>query len=171
MHGSPRFFLPFLSLFFALPALAADPLAKADAAFLQMAAMGGMMEVKMGELAKDHAEAQDVKDFGARMVRDHGKANDGLLELAHKKNATMPAAIAGHHARMIEKMAKLNGGAFDKAYIAGMVKDHKKDVAMFRAKAKTLQDPELKKWAEDTLPTLEDHLKAVQEIAMKLKIK
>ena len=46
-----------------------------------------------------------------------------------------------------------------------MVKDHKKDVSDFRRESKSAQDPDVKKFAADTLPTLEDHLKQAESIA------
>jgi putative membrane protein len=46
-----------------------------------------------------------------------------------------------------------------------MVKDHKKDVSEFRRESTSAQDPDVKKFAAQTLPTLEDHLKQAESIA------
>jgi putative membrane protein len=48
----------------------------ADQAFVKEAAIGGMAEVALGQLASTKATNDKVKAFAQRMVTDHGKAND-----------------------------------------------------------------------------------------------
>ena len=50
-----------------------------------------------------------------------------------------------------------------------MVKDHKKDIATFEKEAKDGEDADVKAWAEKTLPTLNEHLKMVQDAQSKMK--
>jgi putative membrane protein len=59
-----------------------------DAAFIKKAANGGITEVELGRIAAEKGTSQDVKDFGNRMVTDHGKANDQLKTVASKLNHT-----------------------------------------------------------------------------------
>jgi putative membrane protein len=56
-----------------------------DRKFVMEAAHGGMMEVELGKLATQKAMSDDVKQFGQRMVDDHSKANDELMQLASSK--------------------------------------------------------------------------------------
>src|SRR6476619_7682948 len=49
-------------------------LARSDHNFVNEAAIGGMAEVELGNLAKEKASNPDVKSFGERMASDHGKA-------------------------------------------------------------------------------------------------
>ena len=46
-----------------------------------------------------------------------------------------------------------------------MVKDHRKDVSYFRRESRTAEDPDIKTFATQTLPTLEGHLKQAESIA------
>jgi putative membrane protein len=57
------------------------------------AAMGGMAEVQLGKLAAEKATNPDVKQFGQRMVDDHGKANDELKTAASKESIDLPASL------------------------------------------------------------------------------
>jgi putative membrane protein len=134
-----------------------------DEHFVMEAANGGMAEVELGKLAADKASSDEVKKFGERMVDDHGKANEELKTLAKNKNITLPAAPDAKTKATIDKLSKLSGESFDRAYMQDMVKDHKKDVAEFKTAAKSAQDPDIKAWAAKTLPTLEEHLKLAQE--------
>lgn len=126
--------------------------------FMEHAARGGMAEVEMGKLAQEKAESQQVKDFGKRMVEDHGKANDELKRLAANKGVTLPTDMDGSHKRKIDKLSKLSGDKFDREYMDEMVDDHEKDVREFRSMAKSAKDADVKSFASTTLPVLEQHL-------------
>jgi putative membrane protein len=139
-----------------------------DQPFAREVAMGGMAEVELGTLAKEKASNADVKQFANRMVADHGKANDELKQWAGQKNVTLPTAVDAKHKATHDRLAKLSGDAFDKAYMQAMVMDHQKAVATFKREASSGKDPELKAWAGKTLPTLEDHLKMAQDTAAKV---
>lgn len=134
-----------------------------DDHFVMEAANGGLAEVELGKLATEKASSEDVKKFGQRMVDDHGKANDELKSLAQSKNITIPSAPDAKHNATVDRLSKLTGEAFDRAYMQEMLKDHKKDVNEFRTEAKSGKDPEVKAWASKTLPTLEAHLKLAQD--------
>lgn len=142
------------------------PVDKASSDFAVEAANGGMMEVELGKMAQEKAINQRVKDFGAMMVRDHGKANDELKALAASKNITLPDSVGDDHHDHIMDMSKKSGKDFDKAYIDMMVSDHNDDVDKFEKAASDLTDPDLKTFASSTLPTLrahQDSAKAIQD--------
>ena len=158
----------------AAPALAqkAPPASKAagtgDQVFAREAAVGGMAEVELGNLASQKASNADVKQFGARMASDHAKANDELKQWASSKNVTLPTELDAKHKATADRLSKLSGDAFDKAYMHDMVRDHEEDVAAFKRASTSGKDPDLKAWAAKTLPTLEDHLKNAQDVAAKV---
>lgn len=139
-----------------------------DSAFVREAASGGMAEVDLGRLATQNAESTDVKQFGQRMVDDHSKANDELKQLASQKKVDLPMDPDPKHKAVHDKLAKLKGAAFDSAYMSAMVSDHKEDVSAFQREAKSGKDPDVKAWAEKTLPTLQEHLKMAQDISAKV---
>lgn len=154
----------------ALPALAAEKMMKSEKTFIKDAASGGMMEVQLGQMAQQKGSSQEVKDFGQRMVTDHGKANDELEAIVSKKGMKMPAKMADKHKKVVDKLANLSGQDFDKKYAKEMVKDHQKDVAKFRKMSEKLKDPELKGWVDKTLPVLEQHLQHANDMAKKLGV-
>jgi putative membrane protein len=134
-----------------------------DEHFVMEAAKGGMAEVELGKLAADKASSAEVKKFGQQMADDHGKANDELKTLAQNKNITLPASPDAKHKATVDRLSKLSGEAFDRAYMQEMVKDHRKDVSEFRTESKSGRDADVKAWASKTLPTLEEHLKLAQD--------
>jgi putative membrane protein len=142
-----------------------SPHAMADTKFMKAAAEGGLAEVALGQLAVERASSSEVKKFGQRMVDDHSKANDELKQLAAEKSVDLPQDLSAKDKATKAALEKLSGEQFDHAYMKDMVKDHKKDVSDFRRESTSAHDPDVKKFASKTLPTLEDHLKQAESIA------
>jgi putative membrane protein len=141
--------------------------ASADQTFVKKAVVGGLAEVQLGKLAVEHAASPNVKQFGQRMVDDHGQANRELMTLVEQKGIAVPTALDRKHQQEADRLAKLQGTAFDRAYIQQMVKDHEEDVRLFRTEAQKGKDPDFKRLAANTLPTLEEHLRSVRNLAEK----
>jgi len=159
----------------AMPALAQTPAeqtagkaSSGDQQFVHEAAIGGMAEVELGKLATDKASSADVKQFGQRMVDDHGKANDELKSLASQKNWTLPTELDAKHKATRDRLSKLSGAEFDRAYMKEMVADHNKDVREFAEHAKTAKDADLKAWVQKTLPVLKEHQSMAKDVSQKV---
>jgi len=130
-----------------------------DRKFVEDTAMGNMAEVKLGELAKEKGSTTEVKNFGQRMIDDHTKANDSLKQLAGQKSITMPGDVSAADKATYDRLSKLSGRAFDRAYMDEMVKGHEKVATALRHEESVGKDPDVKSWASKTLPTVEEHLK------------
>jgi putative membrane protein len=140
---------------------------KTDTAFVDKAARGGLAEVELGQLAVQKASSDDVKKFGQRMVDDHTKANDELKQVAAQEHMDLPQQMNAKDKATKARLEKLSGKQFDRAYMNNMVKDHQKDVTEFERESKMAKDPAVKGFAEQTLPTLREHLKEAEQIAPK----
>jgi putative membrane protein len=133
--------------------------------FVKKAAQGGMAEVELGKLAADKGSTDDVKKFGQRMVDDHSKANDQLKQIASSKGITVPDDMNAKDKATKARLEMLSGAQFDRAYMNDMVKDHVEDISEFNKEAKMGKDPDVKGFASQTLPTLQDHLKNARSVA------
>ena len=143
-------------------------LSGADKKFVENAAMGGMLEVKLGEVAKEKAQNPDVKAFGERMVKDHSAINDKLRAVAEKKGIKIPDQLDKKHQEWVDTFSKMDAKKFDKEYMDLMVKDHKRDVEAFQKEAKEAEDPQVKEFASTTLPTLKDHFEQAKKVKKEL---
>jgi putative membrane protein len=139
-------------------------LSASDKQFVMKAAQGGLAEVQLGQLAAQNGNSDRVKQFGQRMVDDHTKANDQLKQIAEQKGVTIPTDLSAKDKAQKDQLSKLKGDAFDRAYMKHMVMDHKKDVAEFQKEANSGKDNDIKNFASQTLPTLQDHLKEAQQV-------
>jgi putative membrane protein len=139
-------------------------LASGDQKFVTEALRNGMAEVELGKLASEKASSDAVKKFGQRMADDHGKAGDELKKIAQDKGVSPPAEMDPKHKKLHDRLSKLSGAAFDRAYMDEMVKDHRTDVKEFQRQAKGAKDADVKAFAAKTLPTLQDHLKEAESV-------
>jgi putative membrane protein len=147
---------------------AAGKMNNADQTFVMKAAQGGIAEVELGQLAAQKASDQEVKDFANRMVQDHQKANDQLKQVAQQENVPVPTEPNAAEKAIKNRLEKLSGASFDKAYMRHMVQDHTKDVSEFQKESTAAKDDNVKQFASQTLPTLQDHLKQAKQINSKV---
>lgn len=136
-----------------------------DTKFLRAVGQADLAEIELGNLAQQKATSPEVKQFAQRMVQDHTQNRDQLKQLAETQHVTVPDTVTAKDKATKTELEKLSGAQFDKAYMNDMVKDHRTDVAKVAHASKTAQNPEVKKFAEQTLPTLRSHLKEAEKIA------
>jgi putative membrane protein len=136
--------------------------------------VGGMTEVKLGELASQKAQNADVKAFGRMMVQDHTKAGEELKQIASQHNIQAPAQLDDEHRDKVERLSKLQGAEFDREYMSQMVDDHENTMQALEdrvekqgsdenptftaKKTENRVDMQLNGWASKTAPTVQKHL-------------
>jgi putative membrane protein len=152
-----------------IPALAQKKAARGagmtDQQFVDFAAQTDMVEANLGQLAATAATSQPVKDYAQTLVTDHTSDYSQLYSAAHQANLTVPDAIdAENNKTMIDPFEKLKGAAFDHRYIADMVAGHTKAIAVYKKEAADAQNPALKSYAEQALPTLQKHLDGAKDL-------
>jgi putative membrane protein len=145
------------------PAAATQQLAQEDLDFATKAAQGGLKEVRFGELAQQQAMRDEVKQFGQRMVNDHGKANDQLKQIAQNKGLELPQQLSNEDQETYAELQQKSGDDFDRAYTDEMVSDHEEDIDEFLGYVDEGKDPDLTSFAAQTLPTLQEHLRLAQQ--------
>lgn len=138
-----------------------------DRLFAQLAAAGGTAEVDFGNLAKKSGHSA-IKEFASRMVDDHSAANEKLKSLAETDKIPLQQGLDDEHKQLRAKLEKLEGAAFDLAYISGQITDHQKTVQLLEWEIGSGQDADLQHFASDTLPTVLEHLRLARDIKAKL---
>lgn len=137
-----------------------------DRKFMMEAAGDGMYEVAVGKLAAEKANSPAVKKFGETMVSDHTKANNELKQLASTKGVTLPGELPADKKVELERLSKASGASFDKQFVQTVgLKDHMADIKKFETAARESQDPQLKAFAQKTLPTLQQHHSTAEKLA------
>lgn len=145
-------------------AAGAADLTPKDQQFVEKAAIAGLSEVEQSKLAQERTENAKIKSYASMMVTDHGAANEKLTKLAQKNGWTLPAALDAGEKSKVDALAQAQGQDFDRQYVMNMKTDHDAAVALFREAAKNSDASELRGFATDVLPTLEQHRKQSGEL-------
>jgi putative membrane protein len=143
---------------------AGGSLSGGDREFVTMAGHANAAEIATGELAQKNGGTDAVRQYGRRMMQDHGMASKELEAIAGKLGMTPPKQPDAKHQADSQMLAKLTGAEFDRQYAAHMLKDHEMTIALFEKESRGGESPELKQFATKTLPILQEHLKLARTL-------
>jgi len=130
-----------------------------DLAFVRQAAESGREEVAAAREALPQLKNPELKRLAEMLANDHGDANARLAQLAQAKGWALPAAPGDTVAA-----SGAARGDFDAKWAADMMAGHERSIALYRAEARSGEDPELRQFAHDTLPIIEHHLAALRNL-------
>jgi putative membrane protein len=136
-----------------------------DQEFAKKASASGLAEVNLGNLAARSATNPAVQQFAQRMVQDHTRANQQLVQIANQAGLQLASTMGKKHQELMNQLAKSQGADFDRRFMRQMVQDHEEAVKLFERQSKDGKDPALKQFATQTLPALRAHLKMARDIA------
>jgi putative membrane protein len=140
-------------------------ISNSDRSFVKEAAQGGQAEVRMGELGQQKATSADVKNLAKTLSDDHQKANDELANIAKSKGVDLPSGIGSTQQSAISDLESKQGPEFDRQFVMIAIRDHKGDIAVFEQASRQLTDPDLRAFAQKTLPVLRNHLQLAEQAA------
>ena len=157
-------------------------LTRGDRSFVDDVTYAGTAEVELGRLAADRASSPDVKKFAKMMVDDHTRAGNELKQITTQYNVSQPTGLDDKHRDLKDRLSKLRGADFDKAYMDAMVDGHKdvvdklesrvdevnrtatltgkqeKDTNVKPETSKNSITASLNAWSANTLPAVKAHL-------------
>jgi putative membrane protein len=145
-----------------MPTKGADSLSAGDHKFVEEAGTSNLAELKVAKLALDRGSSTQVKDLAQQLIDDHTKAGDQLKQIADEQGFSLPSEPTAKQKAIYDHLARLSGSAFDQAFLKQMKTDHQNAVSLFQRESTSAQDPQLRSFASETLPTLEHHKQMVQ---------
>lgn len=150
------------------PSSTANTITGSDRNFVMQSVKDNIQERALGRMAEERSQNADVKDYGKMLVKDHNNALEKLVEVMNKNGMPQPRGLPEVKSEAMNKVESLSGPSFDKEFMSMMVEDHQKAVDTFRREQNSAQNPDVRDYAKNVLPTLETHLKDAQEIQSKL---
>ncbi len=132
--------------------------------FVDEASAKGLAEIETAKLALEKGTAEDIRAFAQQMIDDHTKSNQELAQLAGEKNLEISdnATLMDKAKAMILQMR--DGENFDQAYANNQVVAHEQTIELYRDYIQDGENADLKRFAEQTLPTLEQHLEHARKL-------
>lgn len=146
-----------------------------DPQIAHIAYSAGVIDIETAKLALSKSTNDQVKEFAQSMVDDHQAVNEQALALVEKlgvtpeDNATSQALVTAADAKRAE-LGKLDGSAFDTAYVANEVAYHKQvNEALEALLIPSAQNAELKALLETGLKLFQGHQQHAEHVAAELK--
>ena len=145
-------------------AVGTSGVSNAERDFIRDQTEDNQAEIEVSKLAAERATNSEVKEFARMMVRDHTKAVNDLGQVAAAATVERGNKEPDRdHVNLKEDLAKLNGNDFDRKYIDAMVDEHEEMVGELK-KHVDGDNPQLRKWAAQTLPVAEKHRDRAKEL-------
>ena len=139
------------------PALINSDLSGGDMQFLVLATEQGNVQAVLGEIAVTHAQSADVKTFGQSLAKENAVQNEQIKLLAINKGLALPENLNPRKNSAADKLEKLKGLKFDKAYVQEMLLQLQNYAAIFE-RATQSADPDIKSFAASALPAINQRL-------------
>ena len=142
-------------------------LAPVDYAFIGQTHLGNHFQINSGKLGETRAGSAAVRDYARLMDTSHVQVEDNLMALLHRMNVQPPptSLLAGAYKSLIRMMARERGAAFDHDYVSSQLDYQNANDALYRWEIQNGSNAELKAFARETLPKIDDHLNRVKALA------
>jgi putative membrane protein len=134
-------------------------LGPADTYFVTQTSLGTPFQVDSGRLAETRGTTKAIQNYAELMVSSHITVNNALLAiLKNKAPAPPPTLLKAAYSTMVSTLQRESGEAFDADYVGGQVNYQKANAALYQYEIANGTDPDLKAFAQQTLPKIQDHL-------------
>jgi putative membrane protein len=148
---------------------APDPvLSQNDKNFIIQAEEDNIQEGAMGRLAKENSRNKAIKNYADTLVKDQSDALQKLTDIMQKYGVKQPTAPSGDRPQEVAQLKGLSRRAFDRKFVNLVVQDHEKAIATFQREANSAEDGDVRHYAINMLPTIDNHLKKAQELETRM---
>ncbi|MGE8065646.1 DUF4142 domain-containing protein [Pseudomonas sp. NPDC089569] len=143
---------------------AGSALAQTPAEFINDASAQGIAEIETSRLAHQKSESKEVKDYTIVVINDRTTANQHLARIAKQLDLPVaPREEVMDKARALMPQV-MEGESFDEAYAANQVQTTEQAIEQLQQTALTTDVPQIKAYAEETLPKLQNHLQMARAL-------
>jgi putative membrane protein len=136
-----------------------------DKDFIKNVSESSATEVEIGKLAADKASTDAVKGLGKQMVEAHTQTGQHLKEAAAALKVQVSDEPPRKAKKAEDKLAKLSGADFDRAYAKMAADEQKQTVKQFEREAKNGKAPGVKDFASKNLSAEQERQKQAEELA------
>jgi putative membrane protein len=140
--------------------------APGEASFARRACQSGVAEAEIAKLASTNTKNEEVRKFAQKLVTVRTQAEKELTEIFAHKGLRRESTLAHNLQNALDRLAQLQGRAFDQAFRQQVIEDHQTAIQLFQDQAEHGTDPDLKAFAEKYLPELQADLATAQQLSV-----
>ena len=145
------------------PSFAAEQATGMDKMFVNKAAQGGNAEIMVGKLALQKSKNPSVRSIAQKLVNDHSAANAALARSAAQVKLTLPKGVNGEEKAEYNKLSRLKGEQFDRAFLQAELADHHATAKLFQQEMEHGKSGGLKDFAATYLPKVQMHADMISD--------
>jgi putative membrane protein len=143
---------------------AKHPGSQQDGQFLRTVAIDDMTEAHMGQMARDNAAKDPVRDFGQTVADDEMKDYEQVTVLANKTGEHIPKGIDSRKSPAIRTLAEAKHNNFDHEFLRDEIASEQKIIATLQQEANHGTSPEIREWAGKAVGTRQEELQKAQAL-------
>ncbi|WP_192822266.1 DUF4142 domain-containing protein [Rufibacter sp. LB8] len=137
---------------------------QADKNFLASAASSNQLEIKLSELAQQRSANLEVREFAKLMVQQHTKFSNELKGVAQQMRLTYSTNLTQGHQTRYDKVVKMTGAGFEKAFVQEMEMLYQQDIAIYQQAGSNSTNFALRAYALKNTPILQGHLRLATQL-------
>jgi len=136
--------------------------------FAELATASDEFGALTSRLAVEKASSPEVKTFARGMIEDHSRLAQRLRVALQRANATvdLPAQVVLDTKKqaVMEQLRSASERDVDRIYVQAQVQSLEETLAFMRTYAESGDDPALKRFAAETVPTIDGHLQRARSL-------
>ncbi|MEV4441930.1 DUF4142 domain-containing protein [Streptomyces sp. NPDC049577] len=135
-----------------------------DDAFLKKIHQGNLAEIAAGRDSRHGGVARCVKEVGRVLVRDHRKLDDGVKDLAHRFDVSLPRDVSEEQRRDLKRIhRKAHSRRYDRAWLKAQEAGHAGALKLIDEEIAHGEDADVRKAATSARPVVARHLEMVRD--------
>jgi putative membrane protein len=137
-----------------------------DRDFAFKAAAANMLEIGAARIAPRRTGSADVLAYAAMLDSHHTLALNELSAIMRARGVQPPTSLPHDKQGVMDRVGMSRGFDFDRAFIDEVgIRAHTDAILAMQRDLPALTDPDLRSWAERTLPVMRQHLDEAHRIA------
>ncbi len=142
-----------------------------DTYFVTQTSLGTPFQTDSGRIAQKRGGTQAIRSYAELMVSSHIAVNDAL-EAVMKRKAPVPppTLLKAAYGTIISTLTAEKSSRFDVEYVCSQLDYQKANAALYQYEIDNGTDPDLKAFAQETLPKIRDHLERALKLQREIEI-
>jgi putative membrane protein len=136
-----------------------------DEAFVRSVLERDAGELKLGQLAREKSQSDDIKHLGESIVTARINLDSQFRTIAASYEVTQPKGPSKKDKQLIVRLQGLSGAQFDEEFLKAIAKNHRQDIKDFGIEAQKAQDPRVQQNAQQDGTGLTQQLQSIQQVA------
>ena len=132
---------------------------------IREASSDNLYEIQAGQFIEQRAQDPQVKQLAQKLIQDHQQAEQQLQQAAQQLGIQVSQQLSPVHQAKLQELEQKQGPALERTFVFGTVGGHETDILTAQWQAEHEQAPQLKQYAQQQIPVLEEHLRMARQVA------